>query len=136
MATYALCYSFNVRQASPGNLSAVEDLLFVNTDIVSAPIVMAIKVASTPAAPGSSAVKTKAIGVAFADSSTRELGVADFVDNDIFSNTEVRNLLVICSSAYLHSTLFVTMKRTDTHHSTFGQGGHYPDRDSIRQHGA
>ena len=81
--------SVQVKQASPGNLSAVEDMLFVNTDIVSAPIVMAIKVANTPAAPGSSAVKTKAVGVAFADSSTRELGVADFVDNDIFSNTEV-----------------------------------------------
>ena len=78
-----------VQQASPGNLSAVEDLLFVNTDIVSAPIVMAIKIANTPALPGSVA-KTKSIGVAYADSSTRELGVADFVDNDLFSNTEVR----------------------------------------------
>ena len=67
----------------------MEDLLFVNTDIVSAPIVMAIKIANTPAIPGSTAVKTKAIGVAYADSSTRELGVADFVDNDLFSNTEV-----------------------------------------------
>ncbi|TBU61130.1 DNA mismatch repair protein [Dichomitus squalens] len=76
------------KEASPGNLSAVEDLLFVNTDIVSAPIVMAIKIASTPAVPGSTAVKTKAVGVAYADSSTRELGVADFVDNDLFSNTE------------------------------------------------
>ncbi|PIL27652.1 hypothetical protein GSI_10804 [Ganoderma sinense ZZ0214-1] len=76
------------KEASPGNLSAVEDLLFVNTDIVSAPIVMAIKIANTPAIPGSTAVKTKAIGVAYADSSTRELGVADFVDNDMFSNTE------------------------------------------------
>ncbi|KAI0711342.1 DNA mismatch repair protein [Earliella scabrosa] len=75
------------KEASPGNLSAVEDLLFVNTDIVSAPIVMAIKIANTPALPGSVA-KTKSIGVAYADSSTRELGVADFVDNDLFSNTE------------------------------------------------
>ncbi|RPD65678.1 DNA mismatch repair protein [Lentinus tigrinus ALCF2SS1-7] len=76
------------KEASPGNLSAVEDLLFVNTDIVSAPIVMAIKIANMPAAAGSSAIKTKSIGVAYADSSTRELGVADFVDNDLFSNTE------------------------------------------------
>ena len=79
----------NPSQASPGNLSAVEDLLFVNTDIVSAPIVMAIKLANSPAVAGSTTVKTKAIGVAYADSSTRELGVADFVDNDLFSNTEV-----------------------------------------------
>lgn len=66
--------------------------MFVNTDIVSAPIVMAIKIANTPAAAGNNAVKTKAVGVAFADGSTRELGVSDFVDNDIFSNTEVRGL--------------------------------------------
>ncbi|RDX54685.1 DNA mismatch repair protein [Lentinus brumalis] len=76
------------KEASPGNLSAVEDLLFVNTDIISAPIVMAIKIANMPAAAGSSTVKTKSVGVAYADSSTRELGVADFVDNDLFSNTE------------------------------------------------
>ncbi|OJT02824.1 DNA mismatch repair protein msh-2 [Trametes pubescens] len=76
------------KEASPGNLSAVEDLLFVNTDIVSAPIVMAIKMASAPVTAGNNAAKTKTIGIAYADSSTRELGVADFVDNDIFSNTE------------------------------------------------
>ncbi|KAI0635322.1 DNA mismatch repair protein [Trametes polyzona] len=76
------------KEASPGNLSAVEDLLFVNTDIVSAPIVMAIKISSAPVTAGTSAAKTKTIGVAYADSSTRELGVADFVDNDLFSNTE------------------------------------------------
>ncbi|KAI0746952.1 DNA mismatch repair protein [Daedaleopsis nitida] len=75
------------KEASPGNLSAVEDLLFVNTDIVSAPMMMAVKIANAPALPGSTA-KTKSVGVAFADSSTRELGVADFVDNDLFSNTE------------------------------------------------
>lgn len=78
-------------------MSAVEDLLFVNTDIVSAPIVMAIKMASAPVTAGSSAAKTKTVGIAYADSSTRELGVADFVDNDIFSNTEVRLVRVVSS---------------------------------------
>ncbi|KAI0827097.1 DNA mismatch repair protein [Trametes gibbosa] len=75
-------------EASPGNLSAVEDLLFSNTDIVSAPIVMAIKIASAPVIAGNNAAKTKTVGVAYADSSTRELGVADFVDNELFSNVE------------------------------------------------
>ena len=65
-------------------------MLFGNTEIMSAPVVMAIRVASSPAAPGSSSnTRTKNVGVAFADTSTRELGVADFVDNDLFSNTEV-----------------------------------------------
>jgi DNA mismatch repair protein MSH2 len=74
-------------QASPGNLQAVEELLFVNTDMTSAPIVVALKVTSSGAA-GAGKARTKHIGAAFADTSLRELGVADFVDNDLFSNTE------------------------------------------------
>lgn len=77
-------------KASPGNLQAVEDLLFVDTDVMSAPMVMAIKLASTPAVPGAPKSKSKTVGIAFADSSVRQLGVSDFVDNDLFSNTEVR----------------------------------------------
>ncbi|EJD43340.1 DNA mismatch repair protein [Auricularia subglabra TFB-10046 SS5] len=68
------------RQASPGNLQDVEDLLFVNEDMSSAPIVMAVKLSSKG--------ETKNVGVAFADASNREIGVAEFVDNDLFSNTE------------------------------------------------
>jgi DNA mismatch repair protein MSH2 len=30
------------------------------------------------------------IGLAFADASVRQIGVSEFVDNDLFSNTEVR----------------------------------------------
>ncbi|KAJ4478183.1 muts domain V-domain-containing protein [Lentinula aciculospora] len=75
------------KEASPGNLQAVEDLLFVDTDLTTAPIVMAIKIASTAASSGDK-TRLKTIGLAFADTSVRELGVADFVDNDLFSNTE------------------------------------------------
>ncbi|KAK1226170.1 MSH2 protein [Marasmius sp. AFHP31] len=74
------------KEASPGNLQAVEDMLFSNSDLTTAPVVMAIKVSSTPALTGKA--KTKTVGIAFADTSVRELGVADFVDNDLFSNTE------------------------------------------------
>ncbi|EIN09262.1 DNA mismatch repair protein [Punctularia strigosozonata HHB-11173 SS5] len=78
------------KEASPGNLQAVEDMLFVNTDLMTAPMVMAIKIASSSGPPGSTYVKatTKNIGVAFADTTLREIGVADFADNDLFSNTE------------------------------------------------
>ncbi|KAK0203192.1 muts domain V-domain-containing protein [Desarmillaria ectypa] len=75
------------KEASPGNLQAVEDLLFVSSDLLSAPIVMAIKVSTTSAA-GGGKDKVKSVGIAFADTSIRQLGVADFVDNDLFSNTE------------------------------------------------
>ncbi|KAG6917777.1 hypothetical protein DXG01_001182 [Tephrocybe rancida] len=80
------CSKFRLdKEASPGNLQEVEDLLFNDSDLLSAPIVMAIKLASAPAGSGS---KLKTVGVAFADTSVRRLGVADFVDNDLFSNTE------------------------------------------------
>ncbi|KAJ3736284.1 muts domain V-domain-containing protein [Lentinula guzmanii] len=75
------------KEASPGNLQAVEDLLFVDTDLTTAPIVMAIKIASVAASSGDKG-RLKTIGIAFADTSVRELGVADFADNDLFSNTE------------------------------------------------
>ena len=56
---------------------------------------MAIKVTPTPVVPGASVnARTKTVGIAFADTSTRELGVADFVDNDCFSNTEVNNHII------------------------------------------
>lgn len=85
-----MTYSLSLSKASPGNLQAVEDLLFVDSDILSAPIVMSIQIASLPVSNTGTKSKNKAIGVAFADTSVRELGVADFIDNDIFSNTEVR----------------------------------------------
>ncbi|KAF7291906.1 DNA mismatch repair protein 2 [Mycena indigotica] len=71
------------KEASPGNLQAVEELLFgAGSDLLTPPVVMAIKLAT------SAASKTTALGVAFADPTLRELGVADFVDNDLFSNLE------------------------------------------------
>ncbi|KAI9568665.1 DNA mismatch repair protein [Boletus coccyginus] len=73
------------KEASPGNLQAVEDLLFANSDVLSAPIVVAVKIAS--AASGEKA-KTKSVSIAYADTSVREIGAAEFVDNDLFSNTE------------------------------------------------
>lgn len=76
-------------QASPGNLQAVEDLLFANSDLGSAPIVMAIKLATGPLTESTSKTKLKSVGVAFADTTSRELGVSDFVDNELFSNLEV-----------------------------------------------
>lgn len=87
---FSFSLSLSLSKASPGNLQAVEDLLFVDSDILSAPIVMSIQVASLPVSNTETKSKNKAIGVAFADTSVRELGVADFIDNDIFSNTEVR----------------------------------------------
>ncbi|KAG1902378.1 DNA mismatch repair protein [Suillus fuscotomentosus] len=73
------------KEASPGNLQAVEDLLFVSSDVTSAPIVLAVKVSSSSVM---NKAKTKSIGIAFADTSVREFGVADFIDNDLFSNLE------------------------------------------------
>ena len=44
-----------ISMASPGNLQAVEELLLVNSDLLSAPIVMAIKITSSPVSRGDKA---------------------------------------------------------------------------------
>ena len=73
------------KSASPGNLAQVEELLFAHTDMLAAPVILALKVAIKDG--------VKTVGVAFADTSMREMGVSEFVDNELFSNTEVRVIL-------------------------------------------
>lgn len=67
---------------------------------------MAIQLANVPVSTTGSKSNNKAVGVAFADTSVRELGVADFVDNDLFSNTEVcYNFFPKCPSSQAHQSL-------------------------------
>ena len=50
---------------------------------------MAIKIATAPTDALSSKAKLRSVGVAFADTTVQEIGVSDFIDNDLFSNLEV-----------------------------------------------
>ncbi|KAI9723723.1 MAG: MutS-like protein [Candelaria pacifica] len=68
-----------VKQASPGNLQDIEDDLGGQVD--SAPIILAVKVTAK-------ASEARNVGVCFADASVRELGVSEFLDNDLYSNFE------------------------------------------------
>ncbi|KDE04567.1 DNA mismatch repair protein MSH2 [Microbotryum lychnidis-dioicae p1A1 Lamole] len=68
------------KQASPGHLAQVEDLLFAHTDMLAAPVILALKLQVKD--------NVKTVGVTFADTSRQEMGVAEFIDNDLFSNTE------------------------------------------------
>lgn len=79
------------KSASPGNLQDVEDLLFQNTEILEAPMCLSIVFRVKEG--------IKHVGIAFADSSERRLGVAEFVETEIFSNTEVRDATAPCTSA-------------------------------------
>ncbi|KAJ3485216.1 hypothetical protein NLG97_g6864 [Lecanicillium saksenae] len=67
------------KQASPGNLQDVEEDL--GGQIESAPMIMAVKISAK-------ASEARAVGVCFADASVRELGVSEFLDNDLYSNFE------------------------------------------------
>jgi DNA mismatch repair protein MSH2 len=67
------------KQASPGNLQDIEEELGGQVD--SAPIILAVKVSAR-------ASETRNVGVCFADASVRELGVSEFLDNDLYSNFE------------------------------------------------
>jgi len=80
-------------QASPGNLQDVEDDLGGYID--AAPIILAVKVSAR-------ANEARNVGICFADASVRELGISEFLDNDLYSNFEsiliqlgVRECLVI-----------------------------------------
>ncbi|BGP19387.1 MSH2 protein [Rhodosporidiobolus nylandii] len=68
------------KAASPGNLGAVEDLLFTHTDLLAAPVILALKLQVKE--------NVKTVGIAFADTSLQEMGVSEYVDTDLFSNTE------------------------------------------------
>ncbi|KAK8113936.1 DNA mismatch repair protein msh2-like protein [Apiospora kogelbergensis] len=67
-----------VKQASPGNLQDVEDEL---GGFESAPMILAVKITAK-------ASEARNVGVCFADASVRELGVSEFLDNDLYSNFE------------------------------------------------
>ena len=67
------------KQASPGNLQDIEDEL--GGQLESAPIILAVKVTAK-------ASEARNVGVCFADASVRELGVSEFLDNDLYSNFE------------------------------------------------
>lgn len=70
------------KQASPGNLQDVEDELGAGGGSVeSAPIILAVKISAK-------ATEARNVGVCFADASVRELGVSEFLDNDLYSNFE------------------------------------------------
>ncbi|CAG8439292.1 7439_t:CDS:10 [Ambispora leptoticha] len=69
-----------IKRASPGNLQEFEDLLFNNAEISASPIVLGVKLGTKDG--------QKIVGVAFADASIRELGVSEFMDNELYSNFE------------------------------------------------
>lgn len=73
-----------IKQASPGNLQDVEDELGSVGGLASmdsAPIILAVKISAR-------AAEGRNVGVCFADASVRELGVSEFLDNDVYSNFE------------------------------------------------
>ncbi|KAL4945182.1 hypothetical protein BDV06DRAFT_209676 [Aspergillus oleicola] len=75
-----------VKTASPGNLQDVEEELgsMVGDAMGSgagAPIILSVKISAK-------AGEARNVGVCFADASVRELGVSEFLDNDVYSNFE------------------------------------------------
>ncbi|KAG2214885.1 hypothetical protein INT45_009578 [Circinella minor] len=68
------------RKASPGNLQEVEDLLFLNSNMSTSPVVMAVKLGNS--------TDSKMVGVSFSDANVKEIGVSEFIDNELYSNFE------------------------------------------------
>ncbi|KAI5290397.1 MutS-like protein [Ascosphaera aggregata] len=71
-----------LKQATPGNLQGVEEDLGAGSALNEfPPVILAVKYAAQTS-------MGRSVGVCFADASVRELGVSEFVDNDLFSNFE------------------------------------------------
>jgi DNA mismatch repair ATPase MutS len=70
------------KSASPGNLQDVEEQLGESIGDA-APVVLAVRVGAR-----AGAAEGRTVGVCFADASVHELGVAEFVDSDAYSNFE------------------------------------------------
>jgi DNA mismatch repair protein MSH2 len=80
------------KEASPGNLSQLEDLLFSGAtgqaELLQNPVIMAIRVKANEKS-------GTTVGIAFADTSAFELGVSEYNDSDLFSNTEVSSRITL-----------------------------------------
>jgi DNA mismatch repair protein MSH2 len=68
-----------VKQASPGNLQDVEE--DIGGQFEAAPMILSVRISAK-------ASEARNVGVCFADASVRELGVSEFLDNDLYSNFE------------------------------------------------
>jgi DNA mismatch repair protein MSH2 len=69
------------KEASPGNIAPLEDLLFEKDDLVANAVSMAIKVQVKDG--------MRTVGCAFIDVQDKMIGVAQFEETENFSNTEV-----------------------------------------------
>ena len=69
------------KTASPGNISQLEDLLFSHTDLVANAVSMALRIHVKDG--------QRTVGCAFVDVQEKLVGVAEFVEDENFGNTEV-----------------------------------------------
>eukprot|EP00741_Cyanophora_paradoxa_P007886 tig00001224_g7630.t1 len=71
---------FCKKTASPGDVHSFEDIIFKNTDLEESPIICAVRLANDGA--------NRVVGVGYADTILKVLGVAEFNDTEHFSNLE------------------------------------------------
>lgn len=69
---------FLARQATPGNLQEIEDLIPQSYD--QTPLIVGVKLSGN--------TQSRSIGLCFLDTEAQTIGLCEFIDNDLFSNFE------------------------------------------------
>jgi DNA mismatch repair protein MSH2 len=66
--------------------------LFSNVEISASPIALSVKLGIRG--------DQRMVGVSFADTTIRELGVSEFIDNELFSNFEVYHIILMKHNSF------------------------------------
>ena len=81
------------REASPGKLGPLEEVLFRHSEMADAPIVAAVALGSAEGA--------RSVGVAFANLTSRQLGACEFADDEQFCSLEAVLLQIAAKEVVL-----------------------------------
>lgn len=77
-----------VNSGTPGKLGSFEEILFASNEMQDTPVVMAVNVTSRE--------NERCVGLAFVDMTKRQIGMTEFLDDDLFTSLESAMVALSC----------------------------------------